>query len=362
MKSVFLLCVLVTSFLKVTGQEHRAIGITEYTSLDSLETLHEGVFFQTKQEAFHWNMIRHNIYSNDSTSKKILTPEKVAKNNTVKIPYTVSHGQFNNDSLFDGILAYYNSRDELIVSKQIKNGNEQEGYILEGELVNLRDHLGRKTGKWITPVAPYWLGKFENSENLFEVIGNIINYDKGEKIDTGFFYNRYGKLAQIFIYSKDTIPPKRVCYDNDGRISSIDYHVADPKYGFVRSSSIYYSDNIPDCIIKKETYEHQNLNFTYDYINCELYSKTSIKEKFSTRQSTLKETHDFFSSSGKSQKESIIYFTTYDEMVSTPIPYTVEIGLFDSNEMYLVHGEINYYNSNGVLIESKKVVDGVVIE
>ncbi len=246
---------------------------------------------------------------------------------------------------------YYNIDGELLVSKRIIDGKEQEGYIFKGEHVNLTDGLGRKTGKWLTLRSSKQAGKFEG-------IYNILNYKEGVKVDTGHFYNRSDQLTEIFIYGNDSTLPKRIVYNNSGGVSRIDYHTTDPKYRFVRSESIHYSDTLSTCITKRETYVNQKVNYVYDYKNCQLYSKTSVKEDFTTVESEVTET---FYPPGLNQKP-IEYTETVLMPFLKPIPYSVEIGDFDDKETYLLNGTISYYAASGLLLESKEVVDGVIVE
>lgn len=360
MKPIFLLCFLATCFWNAYAQAKK-----EFVETDTVPVFEQGLnehsFLRTRERAFYWNMLANR---HDSISQKESISERLVSKDTIKKPYMRSNGEFKNDRLFDGTIDYYNSRDELIISKRIQNGEAQEGYFFQGEVVNLTDDKGRETGKWILPITPFWLGKFENSENLFEYVANIQTYDKGTKIDTGYFYNRLGQLKQSFVHSKEGFPLKRILYSESAKDSVVDYYVSDPKYKFVRSVSIHYSESNPDCIIKKESYAQQNVNFIYHYIDCELYSKTSVKEKHGYEEITFTETHTFPESEGpgKRKQEAIEYTETFDTPVSIPIPYTVEVGRFDASESHLIHGKISYYDSNNVFIESKKVIDGRIVE
>lgn len=44
------------------------------------------------------------------------------------------------------------------------------------------------------------------------------------------------------------------------------------------------------------------------------------------------------------------------------IPYTIEIGKSDDNELFLINGRIEYYDKNRSFIEPKKVLNRLIIE
>lgn len=254
-------------------------------------------------------------------------------------------------STHDSLVHIYDSKGELIVSKAWKDGLEQEGYIYKGERVNQTDQKGRKTGRWISFYQ-------SNTPNKIDGIANLVNYDKNQYVDTGYFFLRSGVLSEIFIYGNDSILPKRIVYYSSGKISRIDYHGTDPKYGFVRILSIYFSDSIADCVIKKETYQNQNVNFIYNYQDCKLLSKTSVKESFKIIET---ETEETFYPPGINERP-----ITYKTMTSVPftesLPYTIESGEFDTTDTNLINGTISYYNEINELIKTKKVLNGLIIE
>lgn len=314
-----------------------------------------------------------NKTKNDSLKEPIIS--KISSERTykgIKIPYTISQGKFKGENLHSGEIEYYNSKDDLIASKLIKNGEEQEGYIYKGQKVNQLDSLGRKSKLWIYPISAAAYSEFrsiKNVEKLYQGIVHIENYLEGAKVDTQYTYNKEGRLMSIIVWGAPSTLPHTIHYYPDGNISQVDSFATHPKYPFVPSESIYYSDTFSNCIVKRKTYVDQKVNFTYKYVNCQLYSKTSVKEKY-VREPKQEITYEIIHHDETFVGEGKIIKAEWDEVISNdvgrmpftqkPIPYTVEIGDFDSSNTYLINGQIDYYNADDSLIESKLVVNGLI--
>lgn len=300
---------------------------------------------------------------------------KSKTNSKGEVPYSVSHGQFLAGKLYNGQIDYYNSKDELVISKLVRKGAEQKGYIYKDKKVNLYDSLGRRTGLWVSPREAFHYDKYreiENADNLYQDISHIDKYTEGERVDTSYTFNKEGWLAFIRIHARDSIPPQNIHYFVDGRISKVEFFVYKPDiiFSFTRSETVYYSDTLADCIVKKETYINQNINFIYQYVDCQLYSKTSVQEEWTTAEEIILgyrkmpppciPDHDHLNPTNCDGGSIEVEETLLVLPKSKPIPYTVETGSFDASEKHLVNGEISYFDAQGVLIETKKVIDGVI--
>lgn len=291
----------------------------------------------------------------------------------LKVPYVKTQNLYKDSTTIGKELNYYSSKDELIFSKLITSDEKNETYIYKGKKVNQRDSLERKNGLWIYPISAAAYNDFrklKNAENLYEGIGHLEKYLKGVKIDTQYSYNKAGRLVGIFVWGEANSLPHHIYYFPDGKVSQIDYYSKHPKHKFIRSESIYFSDTNTNCIIKKEKYENQKIKYIYAYKNCELFSKSTVKTKTEPRPNPktkleIKEYVETFVAEGKTiktKRQEIISSPPPVPFNEMPIPYTIEYGEFDPSDNNLINGRIEYYDDIGSLIETKKVLNGLIVQ
>lgn len=282
------------------------------------------------------------------------------------IPYMAFEGMKKNNIPYEGIMHYYNSKNELIFSKKVEKGIVIEAYLYEGEWVNQKNNQGEKTGLWIHAATAQLYPEFKqinNAENLYETIIHKERYLNGVKVGLQHTYKKEGWLAQTIDWNNGEKPPVWYYFNEGGdtiRIDSFDVH---SDHRFVRVKSLYFNDSLPDCLIKKETYVDQKLVYTYAYRDCKVYSKTSI-QTISVMEVYEEETvfYETFVDEGRVEEQEMSYTERVPYFKERKIPYTVEMGEFDVNEENLINGTISYYNERHELIETKMVRNGLIQE
>ncbi len=306
----------------------------------------------------HYDTLLYN--ENDSL---YIISNKYLPNTKVRIPFTITIGKFKNNAIYNGEIEYYSSEGKLLFSILYKEGKKQEGIIYKGETLNLKDRLGKNEGIWMTPRRANFRNNQIKTDELYEGFWHIVKYKSGINIDTGYFYNELGDLTQVFIYATDSTSPQRTFLNAEGSIIQIDYFKPNEMYKHIIYKSVWYSDFLTGCISKRASYSEnaQKIDFTYEYRDCQLYSKTSVKEKYLKPEET-----EYYDEQTVFIDGEMRTIRIKQELPTTatlePVPYTVEVGEFDLTEFFLVNGTINYYTEKGVLIESKKVIDSVIVE
>ncbi len=283
------------------------------------------------------------------------TTPKFINRKTRKIPYCISKGKFNLNELYSGVIEFYNIDDQIVVSKKVSRGIQQEGFLYKGERYNLKDSLDRKEGKWITL---NWRGGICSHYSIADYgckfVGNITTYKNGLAADTSYKYYKSGKLQTVHVYPSETVEESQIMYQENGTIrQAVSYFKTDSsRFTYEVISS--YSGSLPGCIVKK-TIGKRNAgleDYTYEYRDCKVHHKTSIQTEI------FYDTTKYVSTEYIDNLE--ISFNEEIGFNLRSIPYTIEIGEFDDNELFLINGRIEYYDKNRNFIERKKVLNRMI--
>ena len=284
------------------------------------------------------------------------TSPKFINRKTYKIPYTVSKGIFKKEDLYEGEIEFYNTDDEHVISTLVKNGIQQEGFFYKGERYNLKDSLGQKDGKWIALHNSGGLcTHYSIADYGCKYISGIETYKNGVHTDTTYNFYKSGKLRSINIYPEGSAEQTHISYREDGSIQQVSTCLKTDSSKFTYEIITRYSDSLPNCIVTKTIgKKHKSfIDYTYSYKNCQVYSRTSNQKEifYDTTQSVFLETFN----------DEQVYIKKEIGFNTRRIPFTVEIGEFEENEIYMINGIIEYYSEHGVFIERKKVLDGIII-
>lgn len=282
----------------------------------------------------------------------------------------IEKGIFKGNVLVSGIKR--NLRDKSRFSNIYYIQNEEKvGYIFNNEIVNITDSLG-KQGKWLNL---HWDTKLIHYE---------YHYDNNRAVDTTFMYNKSGEVISLFFEESEVVVKRKDFYAN-GTIKAVHYNGTYPylerdtmllayypsgKISSVRTRKYtdYYAEDKQNCpevrkysgfnydLIglpsEKNNHKESNYHDLYKFEQVEPYQWGTLVGK----DSIVVEYKNCKVISKTYPKYDIVKEHIEGQRKGVSHSYRVEKGVFVA--MLLYNGRVEYYDKDGNLKRTTKVIDG----